>query len=129
MAVDGPDRISLWHTDDNTLLIMLSQDIPDPFLLDCQPRGDVAAIVTVIFPIAKAVEAERARILAARHAAPGGNCDGRSSAFQVAVDAAIHQPAKIGKLMPPAVKQQLRRGAIQTDDKNAFRFSLLKKSF
>ena len=115
-AVDLARRVSRRHADDDRPLPLARQLVPDGQLGDRSRRGDAQARVGVIDPVAEAVDAERAGVLAGRHAHPGRHRDRRDDALEPAVAADFHQAADVGQVV--VAEEQLRGGAVETDDED-----------
>ena len=93
--VDLARRVSGRHADDDRPLPLAGQVVPDRRLGDRPRRGDAQARVGVIGPVAEAVDAQRAGVLAGGQAHPGRHRDRRDHALQPAVAAHLHQPADV----------------------------------
>ena len=74
------------------------------------------AVVGVVDAVAEAVDAERAGVLAGRHAHPGRHGDRRDDALQPAVAAGLHQAADVRQ--PLVAEEQLGGGAVESDDQD-----------
>ena len=83
--VDPARGISRRHADDDRPLPLAGELVPDGRLGDRPRRGDPQARVGMIDPVAEAVDAERAGVLAGRQAHPGGDRDRRDHALEPAV--------------------------------------------
>ncbi len=115
-AIDRPRRIRAGHADSHHALAGLTQDLPDARLLDRFASGNGQALVAVVGAVAKAVDAERAGVLAGGHDAPGGHCYAGRAAAQRAIHPPAHEAVEMRQLGPPLVKNQLGRRTVETND-------------
>ena len=88
--------------------------VPDGELRDRSGVHDAEAAVRVIGAIAKAVDAERAGVLACTHAHPGRDGDRRNHALEAAPHALVHQAAEI--FQPGIVENDTGCSAVQSQD-------------
>ena len=114
--VDPARGVSRRHADDDRPLPLARDVVPDGRLGDRPRRGDPQAGIGVIGPVAEAVDAQRAGVLAGRHAHPGGDRDRRDHALQPAVAAHFHQPADVRQVL--VAEEQFRRGAVEAQDED-----------
>ena len=68
----------------------------------------------MIDPVAKAVDSQRARVLAGRHAHPGGHGDRRDDALEPPIGTHLHQPPDVGQVFE--AEEQLRSRTVQPED-------------
>ena len=98
-AVDPARRVAWWNADDDRSFALARQMVPDRRRGDRSRAGDLQAVVRVIGPVAKTVDAERAGVLAGRHAHPGGNGDRWDHALQASIGPGVHQPPDIRQIL------------------------------
>jgi hypothetical protein len=119
-AADG-DAVDLARgkrgdADDDRLLPLAGDLVPDGQLADGAGVDDPEALVGVVDAVAEPVDPQRAGILAGGHAHPGRDGDRRDDALQAAVAAGVHQAAEV--LQPLVAEEQLGGGAVETDDQD-----------
>src|SRR5215468_8852520 len=112
-AVDFARRITRRHTDDDRLLALLSQIIPNRRRLNRSRIGGAEPTVSIVRAIAETVHAERPRVLAGGHAHPGRYGDRRNDAFETAPSTALHETANVRKVF--ALQKNFRSGAVETE--------------
>ena len=115
-AVDPARRIARRNADDDRPLPLACELVPDGRRGDRPRGGDPQALVGVVGPVAEAVDAERAGVLAGRHAHPGGHGDRRDHALQPAVGARFHQPPDVRQVV--VAEEQLGSGAVEPQDED-----------
>src|SRR5262249_29916059 len=104
------------HTNHDGALALASNLIPDRQLVDRPRVHDAQAVIRMIDPVAKAVNAQGPGVLARRHAHPGRYGDWWNDRREPPVAAGIQQAADVRE--PLVVQQQFGCGAIEADDKN-----------
>ncbi len=128
VAVDRPDGIGLRHADDDDLLSSLAQIIPNELFLHRRAGSDGHLVIGIVGPVAETIEPEHAGVFSAEHGTPGWHGNGGYTRHQLAIDAILHQSPQIGQLVPPHIKDQLRRAAVQANDQDLL-FFLLAQEF
>ena len=114
--VDPPRGIAGWDADDDRPLSLAGELVPDGRLGDRSRGGDAQAAVGMVEAVAEAVNAERAGVLAGRHAHPGGDGDRRDDALEPAVSAHLHQAPNVRQVLE--AEEQLRGGAVEPQDED-----------
>ena len=104
------------HADDDGPSTLARNLIPNRQFLNRLGVDKAQTRIGVIGAVAKAVDAERARILAGGHTHPRRHRNGRDDALHSAPAAHLHQPPEIGQTL--VAKQQRRCGAIQSQHEN-----------
>src|SRR5712692_4887013 len=88
--------------------------IPDGRLGNGTRVYEAEAAIGAVGAIAKAVDAERAGVLASGHAHPRGDGDGWDDALEASPRARTHQAVKI--LEAPVAEDNFRRGAVKAQN-------------
>src|SRR5262249_49178914 len=83
--------------------------------------GDHVTFVGVIFAVAKAVNAELAWIVPRHHRCPGRDSDRGVTALQSSPRPSVHQTRKIREASAESIENQLRRSAVEADNREFHR--------
>ena len=114
------DRIRLGDADEHGVSAVSREDVPEGRLSHGQGVGEGEPVIGIILPVAEAVEAELARILARHHARPGGHGDGGVAASEAAPKAGLHQAPEVREVVEIMLKGELGCEAVQPDDQDPF---------
>jgi len=119
-AADRRRGVGPGHADQDTVLTLFIDQIPQPRHGDHSRRGYGHAVIAVVVPVAEAVDPEFTRGSSGHHAGPGRHRDGWDGAEQRAPDRARPQGGQDGHVLGEAMEKQLRGPAIETDDGQAW---------
>ena len=104
------------NADDDRALPFAGELVPDGRLGDRSRGGDAQAVVGMVDAVAKAVDAERAGVLAGRHAHPGGHGDRRDDALEPPVGTDLHQAPDVGQVV--VAEEQFGGGTVESEDED-----------
>jgi hypothetical protein len=113
-AFDGAQRVTRRQPHDDGALVVAREVIPDGRLGDGTGVHEAEAAIGAVGAIAKAVDAERAGVLAGGHAHPRGDGDRRDDALEASPRAHAHQAVKILEAL--VAEDDFRRGAVETQN-------------
>ena len=117
------------HADQQRAEALAREDVPDGVRLDRVGRRDRQAVVGGVLAIAEPVDPEMARRRPGHRAGPRRDGDRRRDAREIAPHPPLHQRMDVGRLGGEVAEQQLRRSAVQADDRDPRRVGHERVSF